>query len=131
MTEAEFMTPTGWDAYCHAIAVVDESDRLMVDAAERYARACDMAAYVRQEWERLERPTTVTHRNGTTGPHPLMRLMASWESDARRYWQTLRPRPRIGRPSFSDGLIRTARLGDRAGKPPEPPRVTYGSGGAA
>ena len=51
-------------------------------AVARYARAVDVAARARAEWEGEGRPIVARNPNGASGVHPLLKAMMDWERAA-------------------------------------------------
>jgi hypothetical protein len=77
------------------------------DAVLRFARAVDMADFVRADWVDRGRPLMYEHTNGALVPHPLVKLLAEAEKDAARAGRALKLEPdairraTIGRPPGS------------------------------
>jgi hypothetical protein len=83
-----------------------EPDRFY-EAVLRFARAVDMAHFVRADWVDRGRPLMYEHTNGALVPHPLVKLLAESEKDAARAGRALKLEPdairraTIGRPPGS------------------------------
>jgi hypothetical protein len=100
---------SGARAFDVALAQVEsmpEPDRFY-DAVLRFARAVDMADFVRADWVDRGRPLMYEHTNGALVPHPLVKLLAESEKDAARAGRALKLEPdairraTIGRPPGS------------------------------
>jgi hypothetical protein len=103
------LQPSGSRAFDVALAQVEslpDSDRFY-DAVLRFARAVDMADFVRADWVDRGRPLMYEHTNGAIVPHPLVKLLAESEKDAARAGRALKLEPdairraTIGRPPGS------------------------------
>ena len=92
-----------FDVALAQIASMPEPDRFY-DAVLRFARAVDMADFVRADWVDRGRPLMYEHTNGALVPHPLVKLLAESEKDAARAGRALKLEPdairraTIGRP---------------------------------
>jgi len=100
---------SGTRAFDVAVAQIEsmpEPDRFY-DAVLRFARAVDMADFVRADWVDRGRPLMYEHTNGALVPHPLVKLLAESEKDAARAGRALKLEPdairraTIGRPPGS------------------------------
>ena len=95
-----------FDVALAQIASMQEPDRFY-DAVLRFARAVDMADFVRADWVDRGRPLMYEHTNGALVPHPLVKLLAESEKDAARAGRALKLEPdairraTIGRPPGS------------------------------
>jgi hypothetical protein len=95
-----------FDVALSQIESMSEPDRFY-DAVLRFARAVDMAEFVRADWMDRGRPLMFEHSNGALVPHPLVKLLAESEKDAARAGRALKLEPdairraTIGRPPGS------------------------------
>ena len=112
------LTPSGRRAFRRAVGALGihaTEDR--AEQAERYARACDLAARLTADWEKLDRPST--DLGGATGrtlvAHPLVAMIREAEKDAAKFWDDLglKPARAQGRP------VGSASAPDRAAAPPK------------
>lgn len=95
-----------FDVALTQVESMSEPDRFY-DAVLRFARAVDMADFVRADWVDRGRPLMYEHTNGALVPHPLVKLLAESEKDAARAGRALKLEPdairraTIGRPPGS------------------------------
>jgi hypothetical protein len=95
-----------FDVALTQVESMPEPDRFY-DAVLRFARAVDMADFVRADWVDRGRPLMYEHTNGALVPHPLVKLLAEAEKDAARAGRALKLEPdairraTIGRPPGS------------------------------
>jgi hypothetical protein len=101
-----------FDVALAQIASMPEPDRFY-DAVLRFARAVDMADFVRADWVDRGRPLMYEHTNGALVPHPLVKLLAESEKDAARAGRALKLEP---------DAIRRATLGRPPGSSSSPDR---------
>ena len=78
----------------------EATERLRLDAEERYGAAVARRARIEREWEELGSP--VTALGGATGralvPHPLVRMLQEADTLCDRLARTLQRRAAAGRP---------------------------------
>lgn len=116
MDAPEYLGDAGRSAWLRALDVVpDDAVDTYIDLIERYARAVDMSARLRDDWEKDGRTTVVTG-NGMIRPHPLIAAIRDADHDAHKYGVALgldltKKRP-TGRPPGA------ASAPDRAAEPP-------------
>ena len=109
MLKPDDLSASGARAFDVAMAQVEsmpEPDRFY-DAVLRFARAVDMADFVRADWNDRGCPLLFEHSNGALVPHPLVKLLAESEKDAARAGRALKLEPdairraTVGRPPGS------------------------------
>lgn len=106
---ADLRTDAGRVAFERAVATLEGDGRdpaLLLEPIERYARAADTAAKLRETW--IQDGAEATTFGGVTGKllveHPILRSIAAAERDAARFWTDLVYPPRrgqVGRPKGS------------------------------
>jgi hypothetical protein len=78
--------------------MVFAGQRLLEEAAERYAAASGRVGLAQRAWEAADCPMTLTFPNGVEGVHPLLKVVLDAEAHADRLGRSLEARvPRAWR----------------------------------